>query len=90
MKQCAHVLYSGSVQGVGFRYTARRIAIELGVTGWVKNLGDGRVEVMAEGEEDALKDFLDLVGKSFAGHIRDARVSWEPATDSFRQFTVNF
>jgi len=90
MIQCVHVVYSGSVQGVGFRYTARRLALELGITGWVKNRGDGGVEVMAEGEDGALKDFLGRIGESFAGHIRDAQVSWEPATDSFRYFTVKF
>jgi acylphosphatase len=88
--KCVHVYYSGSVQGVGFRYTAQQIALDLGVKGWVKNLWDGRVEVLAEGEESRLKDFLARLEDDFSGHIRNADVSWEPATDSFRSFSVKF
>ena len=58
MKKFAHVYYSGRVQGIGFRFTAQRIAEELGVCGWVKNLDDGRVEILAQAGEDKLKDFL--------------------------------
>lgn len=90
MKQGAHILYSGRVQGVGFRYTVRETAAELGLTGWVKNLWDGRVEVMAEGEEDSLKDFLSRVDEDFSGYIRRADVSWEPSTDGYRDFTIRF
>ena len=90
MKQCVHVLYGGRVQGIGFRYAAQRIALDLGVTGWVKNLGDGKVEIMAEGDEAVLKDFLGRIRESFGGYIRDAQVAWEPAADGFRDFTVNF
>jgi len=49
------VLVSGRVQGVGFRYSASRHARMLGLTGWVRNLDDGRVELLAEGSEDALE-----------------------------------
>jgi acylphosphatase len=89
MKKSVHVLYSGSVQGVGFRYTAREIASELGVRGWVKNLWDGRVEVEAEAEESVLVQFLDKISGSFPG-IRKAEVSWEPPTDGYRDFSVRF
>ena len=56
-----HVLYSGQVQGVGFRYSVQDIAMNLGVTGWVKNLEDRRVEVVAEGEQKDLEGFLDKI-----------------------------
>jgi acylphosphatase len=49
-------LFSGHVQGVGFRYTAQAIARELGVRGWVKNLPDGRVELLADGKTGQLDD----------------------------------
>jgi acylphosphatase len=88
MKQAVHVFYSGSVQGVGFRYTAREIASEAGVTGWVRNLWDGRVEIVAEGEETALKDFLSRVGDYFSGSISKAELSWEPPAGGFSDFTV--
>ena len=48
-----HAYYSGSVQGVGFRFAAQRAASNFGLTGWVRNLGDGRVEVLCEGKEPA-------------------------------------
>ena len=58
MKKCLHVFYSGKVQGVGFRFTLQQIAKELNVVGWVKNLKDGRVELLAESDEDTLKELL--------------------------------
>ena len=56
MKKRLHIYYTGRVQGVGFRFTTEDIASELGVCGWVKNLGDGRVEVVVEAEEELLKE----------------------------------
>ena len=54
----AHAYYSGNVQGVGFRFTAIDLARKYAVKGWVKNVYDGGVEVVAEGEEAVLKEFL--------------------------------
>ncbi len=90
MKQQAHVYYSGRVQGVGFRYSAREIAAGLGITGWVKNLPDGRVEIFAESEESILKDFLKELRGIFSGYIRDVEIDWKPATDEFSGFTIKF
>ncbi len=55
------------MQGVGFRYTAEKIALEIGRVGWVKNLPDNRVEVVCEGPEDKVKLFLDNIKQSFIG-----------------------
>ncbi|HEY2158547.1 MAG TPA: acylphosphatase [Isosphaeraceae bacterium] len=55
------VLYDGRVQGVGFRFTAARLAPRFGVSGWVRNLPDGRVELEAQGETEALRGFLDAI-----------------------------
>ena len=54
------------MQGVGFRFTAEAIARKFKVNGWVSNLRDGRVEVVAEGEESALKDFLERIGEDMS------------------------
>jgi acylphosphatase len=58
MQKQAHVFYSGRVQGVGFRFTAVSLAGKLEVNGFVRNLGDGRVEVVAQAGEKVLADFL--------------------------------
>ncbi len=56
-----HVLVTGLVQGVGFRYFTLDEALQTGVTGWVRNCPDGRVEIEAQGESAALNDFLDRI-----------------------------
>jgi acylphosphatase len=58
------VLYEGRVQGVGFRYSVRQIAKGFNVTGWVRNLADGRVELQIAGEDDELRAFLDAIRES--------------------------
>ncbi len=83
-----HVLYSGRVQGVGFRFTAEEAARKLKVNGWVSNLRDGRVEVVAEGEEAALKDFLVRIVEEMSHYIVDAGISWEQPTGEFRDFGI--
>lgn len=64
-----HIFYSGNVQGVGFRFTVRRYAAEEGLTGWVRNLVDGRVEALLEGEESALEGALRKIEAHFEGYI---------------------
>lgn len=87
----AHVFYSGQVHGVGFRYTAQDIAMGLGLKGWVKNLIDGRVEVVAEGEEEDIKEFLAKILKGPLGrYISDAEVSWGKPTKKFDSFEIEF
>lgn len=57
----AHILVQGRVQGVGFRQFTCRAAVQLGLTGWVRNLPDGRVEIVAEGEDLPLTSFMALI-----------------------------
>ncbi len=90
MNQQVHVYYTGRVQGVGFRFTAESLARESGITGWVKNLRDGRVEIVAEGQDEDLISFLDKIGRSFAQYISDTQVQWLEASDSFKDFSVKF
>ena len=90
MKKQIHVYYSGRVQGIGFRFSAERIAIELGICGWVKNLADGRVEIVAEAEQDKLQQFLERIADGFSRYIRDAEIQWLNPTEEFSDFGVRF
>jgi acylphosphatase len=78
-KVCKKVTYSGRVQGVGFRYTARQIAAGFEVAGYVRNLSNGDVELVAEGEQDAVAKFLDAVADRMREYIHNAAVSDETA-----------
>ncbi len=90
MRKQVHIYYSGRVQGVGFRFTAQDIANDLEVLGWVKNLRDGRVELVAEAEEKILKDFLDRIDEYFSEYIRDKDIQWRQATGEFKEFGLEF
>jgi len=90
MKQRIHVYYSGRVQGVGFRFTAQRLAGDLGISGWVRNLPDGRVEITAEAEEKALKDLLTGIMDLFKNYIKDTDIQWTSASGEFEEFSIKF
>jgi acylphosphatase len=83
------VRYEGRVQGVGFRYTAASLASRLPVTGYVQNLPDGAVRLVAEGARADLETLLREIGDSHAGGgIRRAPTSWSAATGEFRRFDI--
>jgi acylphosphatase len=80
--------YTGRVQGVGFRYTARSLAQSFAVTGMVRNLDDGRVLLVAEGTADELDRFLTQVYEQMNRHIRKVDVSTSAATGEFDDFGI--
>jgi acylphosphatase len=82
------VLFSGRVQGVGFRYTACRVAEDYAVTGNVRNLSDGRVETVVEGEAEEIDRFLTALKTEMASYIRDVQQHDSPAAGEFRRFEV--
>ena len=90
MQKQIHVYYRGRVQGIGFRFTAEDIARDLGVCGWVKNLRDGKVELVAEAGEEILKDFLERINKYFSRYIQDIDVQWQEAKVEFKGFGIEF
>jgi len=83
------VFYSGHVQGVGFRYTVKTVAWGFEVTGTVRNLQDGRVELVAEGSKDELEAFRQAVRKSgLENLIQHEAVGWDEARNDFRGFEI--
>jgi acylphosphatase len=86
--EARHVFYSGRVQGVGFRYTARHIAQRFAVTGFVRNLPDGRVELLAEGPRAELDQLLTQIAEQMADHIRRADIQEVPVTGRFDSFEI--
>src|SRR5258708_36921743 len=86
-RQRMQVFYSGHVQGVGFRYTVKSAARGFDVVGWVRNLADGRVEMVAEGTRDELEAFRQVLRESGLGpFITNEGVSWGEAQTAFRGF----
>ena len=87
----ATVTYSGRVQGVGFRFTAVRIAEGHDVTGFVANLPDGTVRLVAEGSEEPVRAFLAGIRRSNLGrHIDSEQTDWGASTGAFRDFSVSY
>ena len=83
------VFYSGNVQGVGFRYTVKSVATGFEVTGTVRNLPDGRVELVAEGSSDELDGFRRAIRESGMEHfIRQEEVKWAESQSEFRGFEI--
>ena len=82
------VRFSGRVQGVDFRYTARQIAARFPVTGFVQNLPDDRVLLVAEGQPAAIDRFLDDLQAELGRHIDAAQVRKRPATGEFDSFEI--
>ena len=83
------VLFSGHVQGIGFRYTVKQTALGFEVTGWVKNLADGRVELLVEGEREELEAFQAAIPDAgLRRFIRDTQAHWSEGTGEFRGFEI--
>ena len=88
-RQRLTVFYSGRVQGVGFRYTVKTVASGFSLTGTVRNLPDGRVELTAEGARAELDEFrAAILDAGLAGFVRDEQVIWSDAKNEFRGFEI--
>lgn len=85
----AHIFVTGMVHGVGYRSYARNNAKELELKGFVKNLRDGRVEIVAEGYDPQIKTFLQILRKgSWGAKVKDIEIEWEDPTNEYDDFTV--
>lgn len=83
-----HCFFAGRVQGVGFRYTTRNLAIGYDVTGFVRNLSDGRVELVAEGPAKEVESFVEAVHDRMRPYIEHCEASDEPASGEFSHFVI--
>lgn len=87
----AHVIFRGRVQGVFFRSFTRETARSLGLSGWVKNLPDGSVEAVFEGEKKRIEEAIKRSGKGpDYARVDDVDVSWQPFSGEFRDFSVRY
>ncbi len=84
----AYILYSGRVQGVGFRYTFQRHALASGLTGWVKNLPDGCVEVIVEGSKEKIEELCHNIEERFSGYIQDKKIDFNEVEENFDDFMI--
>ena len=80
--------FTGHVQGVGFRYTAQTLARNHPVSGYVRNLPDGRVEMVAEGEDKDLDALMEAIRRQMEGFIRKTDVAAANATGEFHGFSI--
>lgn len=84
-RQC---YFSGRVQGVGFRYTVKNIALQHNISGYVKNLPDGRVELVMEGPDTEMDQVVDAVSNRMTGFIKKVDLNTAPATGEFEYFQI--
>jgi len=84
-----HVWVQGRVQAVGFRAFVQQSAFQIGVTGWVRNVGYNTVEAVAEGTKEQIEDFLQMIKRGpSVSRVDESREEWEQATGEFRSFGV--
>lgn len=82
------ITFTGTVQGVGFRYTTRDVAGHFAVTGWVRNEPDGSVQCVVEGDAEEIQRFIAAIQHAMQGHIRETTVRHGLATGEFRDFSI--
>ncbi|MBU5687935.1 MAG: acylphosphatase [Candidatus Aenigmarchaeota archaeon] len=84
-----HAYVSGRVQGVNFRWNTKIVADKLGIKGWVKNLKDGRVEIIAEGEDENIKTFLKYIRKGpILAKVDKVEIKEEVFKNEFKEFSI--
>lgn len=88
MQRRVTVFFSGTVQGVGFRYATLNVAQRFAVTGWVRNRSDGRVELLAEGTQEELESFIRNVEEEMDGCITRKERLWDVATGEWNRFGI--
>lgn len=86
-----HLIVSGDVQAVGFRFTAIEVARDLGLVGWVRNNPDGTVEILAEGPKEKLENLITWAKKGpFLAKVDEVKTEWGKAIGEFENFDVRY
>lgn len=85
-----HVVFKGRVQGVGFRYTAHRSACRFELTGFVRNLGDGSVEMFMQGDPPDIDECLADIRDSFEGYIKETQINEAPEDPCYTSFVITY
>lgn len=85
-----HIIFKGSVQGVGFRFTAHRMAGRHQLTGYVRNLSDGTVEMLAQGSPQDIDDCIADIQRSLPGHVRDMDIQEVAPNPRYTDFRITF
>ncbi len=89
-KTAKHIIFIGRVQGIGFRFTALNIANRYALTGLVRNLPDGSVEMIAQGYPDDIDDCVRNIEDSFTGYIRETETKEIPPNPQYEDFKITF
>lgn len=85
----AHIIISGTVQGVGYRYFVRSNARKLGLTGWVRNTTNGKVEAIFQGSQDQIEEILGLARTGpMLAEVKDIEVKWEDVKEDMKEFVI--
>ena len=85
-----HIIFTGRVQGVGFRFTALDIAERYRLTGLVRNLPDGTVEMLAQGTAQTIADCIRDIQETFVGYIKETRIEEIPPDPQYEDFKITF
>jgi acylphosphatase len=85
-----HIIFSGQVQGVGFRFTAFNMANRHQLTGFVRNLPDGTVEMLIQGFSQAIDDCIQDIKEYFSGYIRETKIKEIPSNSQYKDFEITF
>lgn len=89
-RQRQEVYFRGRVQGVGFRWTVQRIASRFDIVGYVRNLPDGRVQLVAEGQDHELTRFVRMIEAEMNRYIAETSVMKTAAIDEFERFDIRY
>ena len=89
-KIAKHIIFQGRVQGVGFRFTALNIANRYELTGQVRNMPNGTVEMIAQGNKDDIKNCIRDIKESFASHLRETKITEMNINPQYKDFKITF